>query len=130
MPGNASLTPEMLNHIAWVTNDVEATADFYVRIMPPYLPAPLTLVYLSGLAEIALGAGLLIPRIQRQAAWGLVALLIAVFPANVHMAVHSELFPEFNSTLLWWRLPVQGLLLMWAYRYTRKGSFQDNSPRQ
>ena len=87
-------------------NHFRAT-DFYVRIMPPYLPAPLTLVYLSGLAEIALGAGLLIPRIQRQAAWGLVALLIAVFPANVHMAVHSELFPDFNSTLLWWRLPVQ-----------------------
>jgi uncharacterized membrane protein len=104
-------------------NHFRAT-DFYVRIMPPYLPAPLTLVYLSGLAEIALGAGLLISRLQRQAALGLIALLIAVFPANVHMAIHSELFPEFNSTLLWWRLPVQGLLLMWAYRYTGKGSFQ------
>jgi uncharacterized membrane protein len=96
------------------------STDFYMRIMPPYLPAPLTLVYLSGLAEIALGLGLLLPRRQRQAAWGLIALLIAVFPANIYMVVHSELFPDFNSTLLWWRLPVQGLLIIWAYWYTGK----------
>jgi uncharacterized membrane protein len=64
--------------------------DFYVKIMPPYLPWHLFLVYLSGFFEIALGALLLVPRQQRVAAWGLMALLVAVFPANIHMAVHAQ----------------------------------------
>src|SRR5579871_1190768 len=60
--------------------------DSYVRIVPPYLPWPVAMVYVSGAAEIAGGIGLLIPRLRNAAAWGLVALLIAVFPANVYMA--------------------------------------------
>lgn len=94
------------------------SSDFYVRMMPPYLPWHLFLVYASGLAEIALGTALLVPRLERLAAWGLIALLIAIFPANIHMAVHPELFPEFSSALLWARLPVQALLIAWAYWYT------------
>ena len=64
------------------------SASFYIRIMPPYLPRPLLLVYLSGSVENILGGLLLIPDFARAAAWGLVALLIAVLPANIHMAVN------------------------------------------
>lgn len=92
---------------------------FYLHIMPPYLPRPLLLVYLSGLAEIMLGGLLLIPDFTRAAAWGLIALLIAVFPANLHMAVNHELYPEYGETTLWARLPLQFVLIGWAYWYTR-----------
>jgi uncharacterized membrane protein len=61
--------------------------DLYAKIVPPFIPWPVAMVYLSGVAEIAGGAGLLIPSLRRAAAWGLVALLIAVFPANVYMAL-------------------------------------------
>jgi len=97
-----------------------ANPDPYVAIMPPYLPAPLTLVYVSGVAELALGVLLLIPRFQRFAAWGLIALLIAVFPANIHMALHPELFPQIPPVALWIRLPLQGVLIAWAYWFTRR----------
>ncbi len=63
--------------------------DFYVKIMPPYLPWHLELVYLSGVAEFLLGFLVLIPKCRSLAAWGLIALLIAVFPANIHMAFDS-----------------------------------------
>ena len=94
--------------------------DFYLKIMPPYLPWHLFLVYLSGFFEIALGILLLIPRQGHLAAWGLIALLVAVFPANIHMAVNAELYPEFSSTALWARLPLQAILIAWAYWYTRR----------
>jgi uncharacterized membrane protein len=91
----------------------------YLKIMPPYLPWPLPLVYLSGVAEVALGAMLLAPRVRRLAAWGLIALLVAVSPANVNMALHPELYPEFSPALLWARLPLQLVLMGWAYLYAR-----------
>ena len=90
----------------------------YIRIMPPVLPFPAALVYVSGACEMGLGAVLLAARWQSLAAWGLIALLIAVFPANLQMAFHPELYPEFPRTLLWGRLPVQALLIGWAYAYT------------
>ena len=93
--------------------------DFYLDIMPPYLPWHLPLVYASGVAEISFGALLLIRRWSKIAAWGLIVLLIAVFPANVHMALNAELYPQFSPILLWLRLPLQGLLIAWAYLYTR-----------
>ncbi len=92
---------------------------FYVAMMPPYLPAPLALVYLSGVAEIALGALLLFSRWQVIAGWGLIALSIAVFPANVHMALNPDLFSQFSPTGLWLRLPLQAVVIAWAYWYTR-----------
>ena len=92
---------------------------FYVSIMPPYLPWPVALVYISGVAEIGLGGLLLFERWSRLAAWGLIALLIAVFPANVHMALHPELYQWASSLGLWLRLPLQGALIAWAYWYTR-----------
>ena len=100
-----------LNHF-WNT-------PFYVAMMPPWLPAPLALVYLSGVAEIGLGALLLFSRWQVLAGWGLIALSVAVFPANVHMALNSELFTQFSPSGLWLRLPLQAVVIAWAYWYTR-----------
>jgi uncharacterized membrane protein len=95
---------------------------FYVKIMPPYLPWHLELVYLSGVAEAVLGALLLIPRFSGLAAWGLIALLIAVFPANLHMALHPDLYPNLRPAVLYARLPIQGVLIAWAYWFTGKRS--------
>jgi uncharacterized membrane protein len=94
--------------------------DFYLRMMPTYLPLHLELVQISGVAEVVLGVLLLVPDQAAVAAWGLIALLIAVFPANVHMALHPEAFPQFGATALWLRLPIQALLVGWAFWYTRK----------
>ena len=91
---------------------------FYVRIMPPYLPWHAFLVALSGACESGLGALLLVPACSRPAAWGLIALLVAVFPANLHMASHAAAFPEFSPAALWARLPFQPLLIWWAYQHT------------
>jgi uncharacterized membrane protein len=93
--------------------------DFYAKIMPPYLPWHLALVYLSGLLEVALGGLVLIPKYTAPAAWGLIALLVAVFPANLHMALNAQLYPEFSPAVLWVRLPLQGVLIAWASWFTR-----------
>ncbi len=82
----------------------------YEAIMPRYLPAHRELVYASGVAEIAGGAGVLHPKTAKPAGWWLIATLIAIFPANVEMAVHAERFRKIPRPLLWARLPVQGLL--------------------
>lgn len=91
---------------------------FYMKIMPTYLPWHLPLVYLSGVLEIILGFLLLIPKFTQIAAWGLIALLLAVFPANIHMAVNHELYPEYSVAVLWLRLPLQLMLMGWAHWYT------------
>lgn len=88
-------------------------ASSYVAIMPPYLPYPLALVYVSGFFEMLGGLGLLIRRARRWAGYGLVALLVAVFPANVHMAAHGIPLAGMvaSPVLLWLRLPLQGVLI-------------------
>jgi uncharacterized membrane protein len=93
----------------------------FVSIVPRALPAPLALVYISGAAEIAGGLGLALPRTRRLAAWGLVALYIAVFPANVNMAVNQLPLGDqpLPTGVLWARLPLQLVLIYWAWRYTR-----------
>ena len=96
--------------------------DFYKRLIPPYLPLPGTLVVVSGVAEVALGLGLLVRRTSRPAAWGVVALLIAVFPANLHMALNPRDFPQFPVWALWARLPLQIPLIAWAWWLTRGDS--------
>ncbi len=90
--------------------------QLYRRIMPPYLPAPDALVYLSGAAEAAGGLGLLLPRWRARARWWLVATLIVVFPANLHMARHPEQYPEIpgGAAALKLRLPFQGLFIAWV----------------
>jgi uncharacterized membrane protein len=93
--------------------------NFYINIMPPYLPWHRELVAISGVAEIALGTLLLFRRWAVLAGWGLIALLVAIFPANLHMAMNPQLYPSISPTALWLRLPVQGLLIAWAYIYTR-----------
>ncbi len=92
--------------------------DSYMKIMPPYLPCHRELVLLSGVFEVVLGVLLLVPRTSRLAAWGLIALLIAVFPANVYMYQHAGAFSVAPIILLL-RLPIQGLLILWAYSYTK-----------
>lgn len=95
--------------------------DVYLAMMPGALPAPLGLVYVSGVAEIAGGLGLIPRRTRRLAAWGLIALFIAVFPANVNMAInHLPLGGKpMPSWALWARLPLQGVFVLWAYWFTR-----------
>ena len=91
---------------------------FYLRMMPPYVPMHLAMVQISGSAEVVLGLLLLVPQTTAMAAWGLIALLIAVFPANVQMALHPETFPEFSPGALWLRLPLQAVMIAWAFWYT------------
>ena len=92
---------------------------FFIAIVPPYLPRPEALVAISGVAEILLGALLIVPRTSQLAGWGLIALLVAVFPANIHMAMHPELYPTMSPMALVIRLPVQGVLVALAYWFAR-----------
>ena len=93
----------------------------FVQIMPAFLPWPLELVYTSGAFEILGGVGLLIPSVSRQAAWGLILLYIAVFPANVNMAVNQIQLEgmEVSPIFLWIRLPLQIGLIAWAWWFTQ-----------
>jgi len=91
----------------------------YLEIMPPYVPYPLAMILISGTAEVLLGLLLVFRKTQRLAAWGLVALLVAVFPANLHMALHPELFPDIPTWSLYARLPLQAVFILWAYWYSR-----------
>ncbi|WP_284012014.1 DoxX family protein [Halobaculum litoreum] len=97
----------------------------FAHIVPDELPKPVGLVYLSGLAEVALGLGVLHPRTRSRAARGIVLLLVAVFPANVNMAVRGEgleTVPDRLSgvarAVAWLRLPLQAVLIAWAWWYT------------
>ncbi len=95
--------------------------ESYLRIMPPYIPSHSAMVRISGFFEILGGLGLLIPKTRRAAAWGLIALLVAVFPANLYMATNpaeagaASLAP----VLRWGRLPLQLLLMWWLLWCTR-----------
>jgi len=96
--------------------------EFYLPIMPPYLPWHEQLVFLSGVAEVIIGVALLIPRTRVLAAWAAIALLVAVFPANIHMAVADVPVgdpPQSAGALRWVRLPLQFVLMAWAWWHTR-----------
>jgi uncharacterized membrane protein len=99
-----------------------AFPEVYLRIMPPFLPAPRFLIEVSGAAEIAGGLGLLLTTFRRAAAYGLALLLVAVFPANIYMAAAHVPFPGIMgaSWVQWLRLPLQIPILLWALRYSRK----------
>lgn len=103
----------------------------YARIVPPELPYPIALVYISGVFEILGGIGLLIPFISVIAAWGLIALFIAVFPANINQALHSipiEGIPH-HPWLYWVRLPFQFVLIAWAWWYTQNPEEQPGASK-
>ncbi len=104
--------------------------EFYLPMMPPYLPWHVELVALSGLAEVALGVAVLVPGLRRPAACGIIALLIAVFPANLHVALHDVPIggaTEGAGVLNWVRLPFQAVLIAWAWWYT--GPEEERSPQ-
>lgn len=92
----------------------------YYRIMPPYIPYPVTMIYISGILEIALGLLLFSDKTRRLAAWGIIILLIAVFPANIQMLVNyvNEKNPRTWIAIV--RLPLQLVLIWWAYTLTKK----------
>ncbi len=96
---------------------------FYRPMMPSYLPAHDLLIFLSGVAEVLCGIGVLIPHTRRLAAWATIALLIAVFPANIHVAWHNVPLGGRSEGLgvwNWVRLPFQAVLILWAWWYTRE----------
>jgi uncharacterized membrane protein len=88
----------------------------YVAIVPDALPRKREIVFASGVAEMAGGAGVLVPATRRVAGWWLIATLLAIFPANVNMAVNSERFRKVPEPLLWVRLPLQALLIGWVWQ--------------
>ena len=93
--------------------------DFYLSIMPPAFPLHSEAVYISGFFEILGGLGVLIPKFRRFSGWGLVALLIAVYPANIYMALSPEVFPHIPIAVLYFRLILQFLFFYWAYTVTK-----------
>lgn len=94
----------------------------YARIVPPFLPFPMALVYISGVAEILGGIAVLIPSLRPWAGVGLIALLIAVFPANLYMAIGPERAGLGVAPVwLWLRLPLQLVLIAWVWWATRAG---------
>lgn len=88
----------------------------YKRIMPPYVPAHEEMVYASGVAEIIGGAALMHPRTRSFGTWWLIATLVAVFPANLHMALNADEYSEIpgGAVSLWARLPVQAVFIAWV----------------
>jgi len=93
----------------------------FVVIVPEVLPYKLLLVYISGVAEIAGGLGLILPQTRKLAGWGLVLLYLAVFPANINMAINDLPLDgkHMSPLMLWGRLPVQALFIAAAYWQTR-----------
>ncbi len=96
----------------------------FERLMPPYLPWPAELVALSGVIEGGLGVLLLVPATRRPAAWALILTLIAIFPANLYGATSAgtdqPAMPGIPLWAAWLRLPLQLVLIAWAYWYTRR----------
>ena len=95
--------------------------EFYLRIMPPYIPWHVAMVAVSGGFEVLGGLGLLVPQVRRTAAWGLVGLLVAVFPANLYMATNpmDAGAASIAPALRWGRLPLQLILVWWLLWCTR-----------
>jgi uncharacterized membrane protein len=96
--------------------------EFYEQIMPPYLPRHRELILISGFFEILGGVALCLPKVSRWAAWGITALLVAVYPANIHHAVIRNQFSGFLGSPLYHiiRLPMQGVIIWWVLRFGKK----------
>ncbi len=89
----------------------------YLAIMPPSLPWPKALVYITGAAEMAGAAGILFRTTRKLAAFGLITLLLVVFPANIYAAMHGMQIDDYTvpAWLRWARLPLQAVLVIWVY---------------
>lgn len=105
----------ILGGIAHFTN-----TGFYLKAMPSYIPFHEAVVYLSGVIEIGLGVLFIAYKYPRKTAFAIVLLFVAIFPANVNMYINHSDFPEMSETALLIRLPIQLILIVWAYIYTRK----------
>jgi uncharacterized membrane protein len=105
-----------------VASSLHFISDVELKIIPPFLPWRQEALYITGIFEFLGGIGLLIPRFQRVAAWGLVALLIAIFPANVYQAVKNIHLGGITDYHLyhWIRLPFQAIFIWWALWSTSK----------
>lgn len=103
----------------------------YAGIMPPWIPSPTGMVYLSGILEILGGIGVLVPPTRRIAGAGLIALLVAVFPANVQMLANAmaDRASPLYIALLFLRLPLQPLMIVWVYRVAVRERSRDQVPR-
>ena len=93
--------------------------DWFMKIMPPYLPFHKELVYLSGAFEIILGIMLVFEKTRFLAGWGLILLLIAVFPANIYLAQTNGAAINTSPVLAWWRLPFQAVFIAIAYWHSK-----------
>jgi uncharacterized membrane protein len=96
----------------------------YRKIVPPWVPAPEAMVYVSGVAEIAGGLGMMVPARRGLAGWCLIATMVGVFPANVHMAINAKDYPAVPGGVvsLWARLPFQGVFIAWILAAMRGGA--------
>ena len=101
--------------------------DFYLSIMPPALPLHLEAVYISGFFEVLGGVGVLVPRLRKIAGWGLFALLVAVYPVNIYMALTPQAFPDTPLGALYFRLVLQFVFFYWAFSVTRPAFNPTNS---
>ncbi|WP_293914007.1 DoxX family protein [Deinococcus sp.] len=94
--------------------------EVFDAVVPPWVPLePRTATLISGAAELAGGLGLLLPATRPAASWGLIALLLAVFPANIYMAQHPERYVPIPAWALWLRLPLQAALIWWVWNAGR-----------
>lgn len=89
--------------------------DMFVRVVPPYFSRPLLLVYLSGVAEVLGGSGILIPAVRPYAGWGLILFLAAVYPVHLYMVRHPDAFSRIPVWALYARLPLQFAIMAWVY---------------
>ena len=93
--------------------------NWFLQIVPPYLPMKMELVYLSGLFEVILGFMLIVPALRYYAGWGLILLLIAVYPANIYLAQTNGAAMDTSALVAWGRLPFQFLFIGIAYWHTK-----------
>ena len=98
--------------------------SFYLQIMPPWLPMHKEMVFTSGVAEILCALLLLFPATRRAGAWAVIALLVAVFPANIQMLIDYRETDNPNTWIAMVRLPIQLLLIWWAYTFTKPAAKQ------
>jgi uncharacterized membrane protein len=96
--------------------------EMFVRVVPPYFPQPLLLVYLSGVAEVVGGIGVLMPATRPYAGWGLILLLFAVFPVHIYMVRRPDAFSQIPLWALYARIPLQFVLMVWVYWAACRGS--------